>query len=220
MENKIGFMRMMQSVDAFFPIGAFTLSNGLESFVLEEWIQNPGDLDIYLNGFIHLFPYQDLGLMHLAYENADNKEYIMKLDEIAGAMKTSKEVRCGSERMGKRFIKALEKMGVTSHEIDWYTEGFHPIALGLYGKSCGIEEEQILIMYGYGTISAIVNNAVKLVPLSQMDGQRILQNSFKKLEEAVKRTLKIQINDLGVSAVANEIHCMRHEHLYSRQYMS
>ena len=41
MDNKIGFMKIMQSVDAFFPIGAFTLSNGLESYVLEDWIRTP-----------------------------------------------------------------------------------------------------------------------------------------------------------------------------------
>lgn len=59
MDNKIGFMKIMQSVDAFFPIGAFTLSNGLESYVLEDWIRTPEDLKQYLDGFLHTFCYQD-----------------------------------------------------------------------------------------------------------------------------------------------------------------
>ena len=75
-------------------------------------------------------------------------------------------------------------------------------------------------MYGYGTISAIVNNAVKLVPLSQMEGQRILHGCFEVLEQCVKKTLGVTTDELGVSAVANDIHCMRHERLYTRQYMS
>ena len=107
MDNMIGFMKIMQSVDAFFPIGAFTLSNGLESYVLEDWIRTPEDLKQYLDGFLHTFCYQDLGLMHLAYEHADDKEFIAKLDELAGAMKIPMEVRMGSSRMGKRFVKAL-----------------------------------------------------------------------------------------------------------------
>ena len=50
MDNMIGFMKIMQSVDAFFPIGAFTLSNGLESYVLEDWIRTPEDLKHWLGG--------------------------------------------------------------------------------------------------------------------------------------------------------------------------
>lgn len=220
MDNTIGFMRIMQSVDAFFPIGAFTLSNGLENYVLEEWIKSPDDLEKYITGFLHSFPYQDLGMMHLAYENSEDKNYIMRLDETAGAMKIPQEVRNGSLRMGKRFVKALEKMDGNEIDMSWYSNGFHPIALGIYGKKCGIDEEQLLIMYGYGTLSAIVNNAVKLVPLSQMEGQRVLHDSFENLKKAVKKTLTITLDDIGVSAIANEIHCMRHERLYTRQYMS
>ena len=33
-------------------------------------------------------------------------------------------------------------------------------------------------------------------------------------------SLDVTIDELGVSAVANDIHCMRHERLYTRQYMS
>ena len=220
MNNKIGFMKIMQSVDAFFPIGAFTLSNGLESYVLEDWIRTPEDLKQYLDGFLHTFCYQDLGLMHLAYEHADDKEFIAQLHELAGAMKIPMEVRIGSSRMGKRFVKALERMDDKAPLVEWYKDGFHPIALGIYASSCGIDEEQLLTMYGYGTISAIVNNAVKLVPLSQMEGQRILHGCFPVLEQCVKKTLDVTIDALGVSAVANDIHCMRHERLYTRQYMS
>lgn len=220
MDNEIGFMRIMQSVDAFFPIGAFTLSNGLEDYVLEDWIKSSDDLEAYITGFLHSFAYQDLGIMHLAYANSEDKEYIRSLDETVGAIKIPQEVRNGSLRMGKRFVKALEKMGGNEIDISWYNNGFHPIALGIYGKKCGIDEEQLLIMYGYGTLSAIVNNAVKLVPLSQMDGQRVLHDSFENLQKAVKRAFDITLDEIGVSAAANEIHCMRHERLYTRQYMS
>ena len=75
-------------------------------------------------------------------------------------------------------------------------------------------------MYGYNVISAIVNNAVKLVPLSQMAGQRILNEYFEKLESAVQIALQVTSDQLGISGCAYEIHCMNHEYLYSRQYMS
>lgn len=78
----------------------------------------------------------------------------------------------------------------------------------------------MLSMYGYSILSAIVNNGVKLVPLSQMDGQRVLFQALEGLENAVVRALHVKTEELGISGSAFEIHCMDHEQLYSRQYMS
>ncbi len=218
--NNIGLLQIMQSVDAFFPIGAFTLSNGLEDYVAEEWLQSPRDLDEYLDGFLHALPYQDLGLAHLAYTNAKDKAYIKELDDIAQAMKIPREVREGSSKMGKRFEKILFSL----QQDDVMLEGLEgltfPVLLGMYGQASGLEEKIFLSMFGYSLISAIVNNAVKLVPLSQLEGQKVLYGSLEKLDAAVEKALLVTIDDLGVSAPASDIHCMRHEKLYSRQYMS
>lgn len=65
-----------------------------------------------------------------------------------------------------------------------------------------------------------MNNAVKLVPLSQLAGQRVLFSCFNDLRAAAKKAAEVETELLGVSGTAYEIHCMNHEHLYSRQYMS
>ena len=70
MTEDMGFLGMMQSLDAFFPVGAFTLSNGLEDYVLRDRIQNGKDLENYIQGFLQIFPYSDLGIVSLAYRNA------------------------------------------------------------------------------------------------------------------------------------------------------
>lgn len=228
MNSEKSFLRMLQSVDAFFPIGAFTLSNGLEDYVLRDRITSSADLKAYMQGFLQIFPYNDLGLLALSYENAEEKKKILELDNLANAMKTSKEVRVGSSRMCSRYLKAREAMQDCSGILQWYQEkiktreatGFHPIALGIYAEEIGMEEDTLLYMYAYSVLSAIVNNAVKLVPLSQMEGQRILFESMESLEQVVKQVRQIGPKDLGISGSAYEIHCMNHEHLYSRQYMS
>ena len=224
------FLKFMQSVDAFFPVGAFTLSNGLESYVLEERLQTPEDLKEYLHGFLMVFPYQDLGIAHFAFTHGMDIKYLCKLDQLTGAMKGAKEVRLGSCKMGIRFLKARTAMHDCEETLQWYRklvkghtlEGYYPIALGIYAASVfeTEEESQFLSMYGYSVISAIVNNAVKLVPLSQMDGQRILSECLPSLSEAVEQVQRINEEELGICGGAMEISCMRHEQLYSRQYMS
>lgn len=226
--NKKSFLKMLQSVDAFFPIGAFTLSNGLEDYVLREHLGSPEELSAYLNSFLRVFPYNDLGILSLAYRNAGNREYLTLLDSVAAAVKGAKEIRLGSIRMCSRYLKAREAMGDCTGELLWYKEqiqakklaGIMPAALGLYAAELGFPQDEALTMYGYSSLSAVVNNAVKLVPLSQMDGQRILFEHLEMLDGAVKSAMTVGISDIGISGTAYEIHCMNHEHLYSRQYMS
>lgn len=226
--NDKNFLKLLQSVDAFFPIGAFTLSNGLEDYVMRNKIRSEEDLMIYLKNFIAVFPYNDLGILSLAYRHADQKEQILHLDHIAGAMKSAREIRTGSVKMCSRYLKAREAIGDLSEGLAWYQKqvreknalGFHPVALGIYAAELGFAQEELLVMYGYSVISAIVNNAVKLVPLSQLGGQRILFEEMEKLTEAAEKAMKTETEMLGVSGAAYEIHCMNHENLYSRQYMS
>ena len=226
--NDPDFLKLMQSVDAFFPIGAFTLSNGLEDYVLRERIGTAEELSFYIKGFLEIFPYSDLGLLSLAYRNAGMEQELLKLDHLAGAMKSAKEVRVGSIRMCSRYVKAREAMGDCTGRLSWYAEeirnrrafGFQPIALGIYAAELEFPLEDLLVMYGYSILSAIVNNAVKLVPLSQLAGQRVLFSCFNDLRAAAKKAVEVETELLGVSGTAYEIHCMNHEHLYSRQYMS
>ena len=225
---KENFLKMMQTVDAFFPIGAFTLSNGLEDFVIRDVLCNSRDLEEYLEGFLTTLPYQDLGLISLAFDNASCLEKIKELDAVAGAIKPAKEVRLGSIKMATRFHKARLSMNDCDEFLQGYIgmiekkecKGYHPIALGIYGKSLDMDKNQLLLMYGYSLISAIVNNAVKLVPLSQLDGQRVLFNKLSKLEEIVDKAMKVDEKMLGITGASYDLHCMLHEKLYSRQYMS
>lgn len=228
MSTDRNFLSILQSVDAFFPIGAFTLSNGLEDYVVRERITSSEDLDDYLTGFLQVFAYNDLGILALAYQHAEDREYLLRLDATVAAVKSAAEVRIGSNRMCARYLKARNAMEDCPGELLWYHQcmqekkamGFHPIALGIYGASVGMDEQQLLVMYGYSILSAIVNNAVKLVPLSQMKGQKILFDHLEELDEIAAKAKTVDMREIGVSGGAYEIHCMNHEKLYSRQYMS
>ena len=225
---KKGFLQLLQSVDAFFPIGAFTLSNGLEDFVLKEDIRSEKDLEEYIQGLLFLLPYGDLGLAFLAYEFSGNKEEILELDHLAAAMKSAREIRDGSSKMCSRYLKVRKNIGDMGESLLFYQKyidekkalGCFSIAIGLYGAQLQFPVEELLTMYCYSLVSQAVNNAVKLVPLSQMEGQKILSAVFVQIGESVQKAMTINRESLGVSGCAFELHCMNHEYLYSRQYMS
>lgn len=63
----------------------------------------------------------------------------------------------------------------------------------------GIELSEGLAVYGYSICSAIVTNCVKLVPLSQLAGQKILGESFELISSASEKAIFTDINDIGIS---------------------
>lgn len=227
--NTISLLSMLQSQDSLFPIGAFTLSNGLETLVQEMVITSPENLQEYVKSYLSVIPYNELGVMALAYQHSEDMTFIQELDEYYAALRVPMEVRQGSEKLCRRFLKILERMKKQEFPLlhNYYEKirkkecyGHHPVAVGLYAKEREVPLEEAVTIYGYNILSAIVTNTVKSVPLSQMEGQRILFEAFADLETAVLRAQTVSFTDIGIGGTECEIAAMRHETLYSRLYMS
>ncbi len=222
-----GLLNILQVCDSFFPIGAFTLSNGLETFVQQGVVSTPDELAKYIKSYLKTLPYNDLGVMILAYKHHDNKEYIAALDKLYTSVKTPFEVREGSRKMCSRFLKAWEKMSECEN-LERYKsmiklrecEGHHPIAVGLFIADKKIPIKEAATVFTYSLLSAITTNTVKMVPLSQLEGQRVLNESFDLISQAVEKSLSIDDTQIGINGVALDIRAMQHEVLYTRLYMS
>ena len=52
MTDTAGLMHILQICDSLFPVGAFTLSNGLETYVQHDIITSPKELEEYLHSYI------------------------------------------------------------------------------------------------------------------------------------------------------------------------
>lgn len=217
-------LKILQICDSLFPIGSFTLSNGLETYVQNNIISSANQLKEYLDSYISIMCYNELGTVVLAYKNAD----IQRIDAVYNAVKTPKEIRMGSVRTARQFFRIIEKTNSEIPCLKEYIElvkneksfGHLPIAYGLYMRDCGADLSEGLNIYGYSICSAIVTNCVKLVPLSQLDGQRILNELLPKISEACEKAVSVSIEEIGIGGCGFDIRAMQHEKLYSRQYMS
>lgn len=220
-------LELLQICDSLFPIGAFALSNGMETYVQRKYITQPQHLKAYLSDFLAVAPYQELGTMLLAAKHADDMSYIINLDEWCAALRAPMEVRQGSSKLCIRLLKAAEQIAplpvlaaYRQHIADGHCVGQHPIAVGLFAAGHGADLEQAALLYGYSLLSALTTNAVKSVPLRQLDGQRVLRESFDQLKEAVQQAQQVTLSDLGIGGAAFDLFAMEHETLYSRLYMS
>ena len=66
----------------------------------------------------------------------------------------------------------------------------------------------------------LMTNCVKLIPLGQLSGQRILFELMPLMEKLVQVAKHPNRSKLGLCSIGFDIRAMQHESLYSRLYMS
>ena len=221
--NDIGLLSMMQALDSLFPIGTFTLSNGMETYTHKEIVKDKDSLEKFLSAYIYTLPTSDLGFAAKAAADHDKQT----LDEICTAARSPYELRMGSRKLCARFIKAEQALGDYPKLSDYAQKisagdcmGHHCIAVGLFISDTDTDIRTGLEMYCYSLLSSMANHAVKLVPLRQLDGQAALNNAMKLIPSVVEKALKAPEDELGISGFGFDMRSMEHEKLYTRIYIS
>lgn len=223
MKPDIKLIRLAQALDPLFPIGSFTLSNGTETYTAKNIVTDKVTLEKLLNAYVYTLPTGDLGFCAKAASGED----IMLLDALCAASKSPYELRDGSSKLCRRFLKAQMALCPTPRLTEYFQmiemgecTGFHPIAIGLFIADIQADISEGLSLYAYSLLSAMANHAVKLVPLRQLDGQSSLYNAMERIPEAVEKALSVQTDDLGISGSGFELRSMQHEKLFTRIYIS
>ena len=223
MNEKTAFLKVVQALDSLFPIGAFTLSNGMETYVQREIVTDRKSLSEFLRAYLYTLPTNDAGFV----AKASMGESPLLLDEIYAAAKSPYELRNGSRNLCRRFIKTEAVTGQYpllqsyGEEIEkGNAVGSHPVALGLFIRDTGADIEESIALYCYSQLSAMVNHAAKLVPLSQLQGQSALAEMFSEIPYAVNKAMRVETDNLGIGGAGFDLRSMEHEKLYSRIYIS
>lgn len=229
--NKKNNFYLLQINDALFPIGAYSHSYGLETYIQKGLLKNAEDAALYLQSKLkYAILYSDLLGARLAYEYAKqgDLEALIRLNLLTEASRVPFEIRDASIKLGSRFLKTINAFNLSyeSEIFNQFTTQVQTTPLHhccLYGAFCAcldIEEEDALYHYLYGQTSSIVTNCVKSIPLSQTDGQKILSSSFPLLMELLTKVMTLDETWYACSTPGFDIRCMQHEALYSRIYMS
>lgn len=221
--DKMPFLRLVQALDPLFPIGAFTLSNGMETYVQKNIVKDKDSLSEFLKAYLYTLPTGDAGFAARATLGDDP----LVLDELFAAARSPYELRNGSRTLCRRFIKTENTMG-SSPLLEEYgkaiaegkANGSHAVAVGLFIRDIGADVYDGIAMYCYSLLSSMVNHAAKLVPLSQLDGQAALAEIIKDIPKAAELAINVETDELGIGGAGFDLRSMEHESLYSRIYIS
>ena len=228
--NIINILRVIQICDSNFPIGSFNHSYGMESYLRNNKITSAESLKEYLDVFLNnVFIYCDGLAIRMLYEylNENKVEKILELDRMLTVQTIAKETRNGSKLIASRMIKLFldlyhsEILKEYEEKINTREAFGHPaIVFGLLMYTLNFSEEEAISFHMYSTISTLIQNGVRAIPLGQKDGQIILKKcseSFKVLYEKIKT---LDYSFFGASTPGIELAQINHEVLEFRLFMS
>lgn len=223
-------LSLLHLSDPALPIGGYAHSAGLETYVQQGIVKDAVTAKKFILQMItRSLHYADAALVSLSYDAAAMNDYeaIVELDELCTAFKLPMEMRQASNKLGLRLLKIFQPIcnegisirygeAVRKREL----QGHYSIAFGLFSHALRVEKKEALTGFYYNAAAGLVTNSVKLVPLSQQQGQEILFSLHSTISQLAEQNIEPDKDMIGFCCSAFDIRSMQHERLYSRLYMS
>jgi len=219
--------RLMAWLSPAYPVGAFSYSSGIE------WAVESGDIKDAetLRRWLEVILQQGGGFCdavffvhtHLAVARDDDKA-VRAVAELAAAFAPSKERYLETTAQGRAFIEAtgaawpcaaLDRLAAI-----WDGAIAYPVAVAVAAAGHGIAVDAALNAYLHAVTANLISAGVRLIPLGQTDGQRLLAAFEPVVAATTARALATPLDQAGGAAFRADIASMRHETQYTRLFRS
>ena len=216
MENP-ALLRLLAWLSPAFPTGAFAYSHGLE------WAVEAGDVHDEASALAWLADVlahgsgrTDVILLRHAWRAAHDPAALRTIAELASASAPCRERRMEALDQGKAFALAAMPWGVTGlPENPPYA-----VAVGAAAGLQGVAEDATAAAFVQTVAANLISAAVRLIPLGQTAGLRVLVALEPVILATVSSTKAATLDDIGGCAFRSDIAAMRHETQYTRLFRS
>jgi urease accessory protein len=210
-----------------YPVGAFSYSGGLEWAVEAGDVVDAEALERWLAVMIrHGSGFCDAAFFVHAYRAAAEVDdaALAAVAELAAALVPSRERFLETTAQGRAFFEttraawgcaALDRLAAA-----WDGPLAYPIAVGVASAGHGIALETALVAFLQAVASNLVSAGLRLIPLGQTDGQRVLSGLEPLIADRARQALTCPLDEVGSAAFRVDISSMRHETQYTRLFRS
>jgi urease accessory protein len=219
--------RLMAWLSPAFPVGAFSYSGGLE------WAVEAGDIADArtLQGWLTVVVAEGGGFCdavlftnaHRAAATGDDL-LLRETAELAAALSPSKERHLETTSQGRAFVAAaraawpcasLDRLAAV-----WDGPVAYPVAVAVTAAGHDIHLVPALHAFLHAATANLISAGVRLIPLGQTDGQRVLAALEPAIDATAARAMATPLDDIGSASFRADIASMRHETQYTRLFRS
>ncbi|MGZ8217757.1 urease accessory protein UreF [Methylomagnum sp.] len=224
MGTDLALVRLLQLVSPALPIGMYSYSQGMERAVEDGWITNEANAGEWIGGILERGQARvDVPLLARLYDAwaVDDPAQVEHWSRTLIACRETAELRAEDRQTGQALARLLDSIGV-ERAGNWRRHPSATLATGfaLAALEWGIAKEQAAAGYLWSWLENQVLCAVKLVPLGQVAGQRLLRDLAAGIPELVAEALALPDDEIGGSAFGLALASSRHEMQYSRLFRS
>ena len=231
MSNKAQLLlNLLQLASPALPVGAYSYSDGLETLVEQGVIESDRTLESWLRqeltfGAIRV----EAAVMLRGYWCVLNHDLAKLADwnRWLTASKETSELRSQSWQMGNTLLRLLVNLEASndSQPLEEYATTVgnpcnYAIAFGIGAANWQIEAENALLGYLHSWATNLIGVGVKMIPLGQTTGQKILLQLGDRLTLASEEILNLEDDDLMACSWGLGLASMTHETQYTRLFRS
>jgi urease accessory protein len=209
-------VRLLTWLSPAFPTGAFAYSHGLEWAVEAGDVQDEAGVRAWVaDALAHGAGRSDAILLRAAYRASDDTA-LADIAALAGAVAPSRERQAEARGQGTAFAAAAAVWGSASPIADLP----YAVAVGAYARRHAICEHAACLAFLQAFAANLVSAAVRLVPLGQTAGLRVVAALEPVVLDMARGTRNASLDDLGGACFRSDLASIRHETQYTRLFRS
>ncbi|MBD2103800.1 urease accessory protein UreF [Leptolyngbya sp. FACHB-261] len=221
-------LKLLQLSDSALPIGSYSHSWGLETWVQQGQLSSSDELLAVLRTLLEqsIAPVDGLACA-MAYQASANRlggPDFIQLNQILTATKWAKEPQRASLDLGRRLVSLAQR-------LDWLQElppgqyWHHCTVFGWLTYQLNIAIEPAVTAYLLSNLMSLTSAAVRLIPLGHSQGQQVLAALHTQVFEQARWCCATAgradpLTHLGSFTPQHELACQAHQNLYSRLFQS
>jgi urease accessory protein len=218
--------RLMIWLSPAYPVGGFSYSHGLEWIVEAGRVGDAATLGDWIEDVLgHGAGRSDAILLAETWRavNAGSERRLAEVAELAAAFVPSAERRLETLAQGAAFLAATQAVW-PSLALDRLatqrTEIAYPVAVGACAAAHGLPLAPTTQAFVQAFAANLVSAGVRLIPLGQTDGLRVLARLEPLIPPLVAGALGASLDDIGGASIMADIASVLHETQYTRLFRS
>jgi urease accessory protein len=209
-----------------YPVGGFSYSHGLEWVVEAGSVRDAATLGDWIEDVLGLGAGRTDAIFLAEAWRAlagGDKKLLQEVAELAAAFAPSAERHLETMAQGTAFLTATQAVWPAAALAPLVGDGVqvaYPVAVGASAAAHGLPLPATAQAFTQAFVASLVSAGVRLIPLGQTDGLRVIARLEPLIPMIVTRALAAGLDDVGGAAIAADVASMRHETQYTRLFRS